>query len=111
MTQLLFSYGTLQLEQVQLDTFGRKLEGSGDRLNGYRLEPVQIKDQGVIRSSGLATHTIAHRSDDPGDFIEGMVFELTDLELQQADSYEVEDYKRIEVELASGKKSWVYVSV
>lgn len=31
----LFSYGTLQLEQVQLDTFGRLLEGQADTLQGY----------------------------------------------------------------------------
>lgn len=29
-TELLFSYGTLQLESVQLATFGRKLVGAAD---------------------------------------------------------------------------------
>ncbi len=33
----LFSYGTLQSESVQLETFGRKLEGEPDTLPGYRL--------------------------------------------------------------------------
>jgi hypothetical protein len=36
-TEKLFSYGTLQYEAVQLDTFGRTLLGQKDVLLGYRL--------------------------------------------------------------------------
>lgn len=36
--QKLFSYGTLQYENVQLETFGRKIEGSMDKLPGYLLK-------------------------------------------------------------------------
>jgi gamma-glutamylcyclotransferase (GGCT)/AIG2-like uncharacterized protein YtfP len=111
MKQLLFSYGTLQLESVQMDNFGRRLGGTKDRLNGYRLDAVEIKDEDVLKSSGLVSHPIARVSDNPGDYIEGTVYELSEQELLDADRYEVEDYKRIEVELASGLKSWVYVSV
>lgn len=32
-------------------------------------------------------------------------------ELRQADSYEVSDYKRIQVKLDSGVSAWVYVHV
>ena len=32
---LLFSYGTLQLESVQLSSFGRRLEGEPDAMTGY----------------------------------------------------------------------------
>ena len=32
---LLFSYGTLQREDVQLTTFGRRLSGTRDELVGY----------------------------------------------------------------------------
>src|SRR5689334_5312839 len=35
--ELLFAYGTLQQEAVQLATFGRRLEGVEDALPGYRL--------------------------------------------------------------------------
>ena len=31
---LLFSYGTLQHDDVQINTFGRKLAGDKDMLNG-----------------------------------------------------------------------------
>ena len=39
----LFSYGTLQQENVQLATFGRRLEGRPDRLPGYAVQPVTIE--------------------------------------------------------------------
>jgi hypothetical protein len=39
----LFSYGTLQQEGVQLATFGRKLEGRPDQLNGYKLGLLEIE--------------------------------------------------------------------
>jgi len=35
---LLFSYGTLQLENVQLENYGRTLRGERDRLIGYKIE-------------------------------------------------------------------------
>ena len=38
-----------------------------------------------------------------------MVFEITDDELARADEYEVREYSRITVELASGRQAWVYV--
>jgi hypothetical protein len=37
--QVLFSYGTLQLEAVQLATFGRKLNGAADGLPGFEQSP------------------------------------------------------------------------
>ena len=41
--------------------------------------------------------------------VKGTVFKITSAELLKADSYEVDDYERIEVILKSGIKSWVYV--
>jgi hypothetical protein len=37
----LFSYGTLQQEDVQLTTFGRRLAGVADSLVGYRQSMVR----------------------------------------------------------------------
>jgi len=37
MTEKLFSYGTLQIESVQLDSFDRKLIGQPDVLLGYEI--------------------------------------------------------------------------
>src|SRR5438105_3878856 len=41
---LLFSYGTLQLANVQLSTFGRLLEGNLDELLGYEHSLFKIED-------------------------------------------------------------------
>lgn len=105
----LFSYGTLQYEAVQLSTFGRLLKGSVDALPGYKIVPLQIKDETVIALSGEETHKIVVPSDQPGDSVPGMVFEVTEEELRHADAYEVDDYERQLLTMASGIKAWVYV--
>ncbi len=106
----LFSYGTLQLERVQLDTFGRKLEGSADILIGFQFSTLKIEDEAVIASSGLTEHPVLIYTNSILDRVEGTVFYITQDELLHADEYEVDDYKRVEVILNSGKKAWVYIS-
>jgi hypothetical protein len=54
----LFSYGTLQKEQVQLETFGRLLQGEKDILSGYKLNMLEITDPEVLRKSGQKYHPI-----------------------------------------------------
>ena len=105
----LFSYGTLQQEQVQMETFGRPLAGQPDALPGYRRDMVRITDPAVIAASGADHHPIVLASADPADEVSGTVFEITPAELEAADGYEVSDYKRIEVRLKSGRGAWVYV--
>ena len=105
----LFSYGTLQLPEVQRATFGRLLEGRPDLLPGFVLAPLEISDPEVVRLSGLAVHSIARRTGDPADLIPGVVFSLTDAELAAADAYEVDVYGRIPVRLASGAEAFVYI--
>src|ERR1700712_684910 len=108
-TILLFSYGTLQQDDVQLSSFGRLLEGQGDAMPGYRQSMVEITDPDVIRTSGKRFHPIVEASDNPADEVNGKVFWITEAELRAADEYEVSDYKRVEVRLRSGKSAWVYV--
>lgn len=102
-------YGTLQLPEVQLDTFGRLLSGEDDVLPGYRLEWVEIDDDRVAQFSGLDSHPILRRTDDPRDRVFGRVLALTPEELDAADEYEVSLYRRVSVQLASGIRAWVYV--
>lgn len=109
-TEKLFSYGTLQYEAVQLDTFGRKLTGQSDSLLGYRLDTIPITDPKVIATSGESTHRILHYTGNNNDIVNGMVFDISAAELQQADRYEVADYKRVSAPLRSGIHAWVYVS-
>ena len=106
--ELLFSYGTLQQEKVQRASFGRKLAGMRDALPGWRQELVEITDPDVLAQSGERFHPIVLPGD-AADQVEGMAFEITPAELAAADRYEVANYKRIAVTLASGRAAWVYV--
>lgn len=105
----LFSYGTLQKEQVQLETFGRILQGKKDVLSGYKLNMLEIADPEVLRKSGQKYHPVLEFSGNADDEIEGVLFEVTEAEILQADEYEVDDYQRIETVFKSGNKGFIYV--
>ncbi|HEY2808509.1 MAG TPA: gamma-glutamylcyclotransferase family protein [Steroidobacteraceae bacterium] len=105
---LLFSYGTLQQEDVQRATFGRLLSGRPDALPGFEQSLVRIEDREVIARSGRTHHPIVRPSADPASRVAGTVFEITDEELRSADAYEVPAYRRIPVQLASGAQAFVY---
>ncbi|MET8830435.1 pyridoxal 5'-phosphate synthase [Streptomyces sp. NPDC004610] len=107
--QYLFSYGTLQLPQVQLSQFGRLLEGRPDRLPGHRTTSILITDPAVIEASGTDRHPLVVASADPADGVEGQVFTVGAADLALADSYEVDDYARALVTLDSGVRAWVYL--
>ena len=105
----LFSYGTLQQDGVQRETFGRLLDGSDDAMLGFETTMLEITDPDVIRKSGKRFHPVVRPSADTASQINGKVFAISPAELEQADRYEVSDYKRIEVDLKSGLRAWVYV--
>lgn len=105
----LFSYGTLQKEQVQLETFGRILQGAKDILSGYQLNILEITDPEVLRKSGQKYHPVLTFSGNDNHEVEGVLFEVTEGEILQADEYEVNDYKRIETVFKSGKIGFIYV--
>jgi hypothetical protein len=104
----LFSYGTLQMENVQKETFGRTLKGTKDILVGYILSEVKIKDRSVIEKSGADIHPILKATKNISDEVEGTIFEITHEELIRADDYEVEEYTRINANFKSGTTAWVY---
>ena len=58
----LFSYGTLQYRKVQIETFGRILNGTNDILIGYKLKELKIKNQDVINTSGKENHPIIYKT-------------------------------------------------
>lgn len=105
----LFTYGTLQLPEVQRATFGRLVPGTPDAIVGYDRGELRITDPEVVATSGADVHPVLTPSADPGAEVPGMVLTLTAAELAAADSYEVDDYLRIEVPLRSGLRAWVYV--
>ena len=107
---LLFSYGTLQQEEVQLSTFGRKLEGEKDLLIGYEPSLVKINDPVVAERLKKTHHDNVKNTGDDWSSVQGTVFEVSDDELAKADVFESQyDYTRVTVPLASGKEAWVYL--
>jgi gamma-glutamylcyclotransferase (GGCT)/AIG2-like uncharacterized protein YtfP len=106
---LLFSYGTLQQEDVQRSTFGRPLIGLPDELIEFEQSMTEIKDQNVVATSGKAHHPIVRFTGIASSRVAGTVFEITDAELAMADHYEVKAYKRVSARLVSRKHAWVYV--
>ena len=75
---------------------------------GYKVEKLKITDQAVIEKSGTDMHPILVRTGEPGDLVSGMVFEITQAELEKADAYEVDDYRRDLAVMSSGTQAWIY---
>jgi gamma-glutamylcyclotransferase (GGCT)/AIG2-like uncharacterized protein YtfP len=110
MKEYLFSYGTLQKQEVQWKLYGRYLSGEKDVLNGYKTSAIQVKDLTFLAKGEAATQQTLHISDDKTNAVAGTIFELTQDELLQTDAYEPENYKRIKMKFASGKEAWVYLA-
>jgi len=108
--QLLFSYGTLQQENVQQANFGRKLVGYKDSLPQYLVDQLRINDPRVLRESGKEFHPILRYTGNSKDQVTGTVFELTEDEIARADDYEVDDYRRVKAQLKSGRICWIYAA-
>jgi hypothetical protein len=106
----LFSYGTLQYPQVQLDTFGRLLEGQPATLTGYVVGEVEITDEAVLKSSGQRFHPALLKTGNESDSVSGTIYLITEQELAQADNYEVDDYQRIAEKFLCHTNAWVYVA-
>ena len=108
--QLLFSYGTLQLPEVQLDTFGRLVDSEDDILPGYTVDYAEIDDPRAADRSGMSVHPIVRPTGNALDKVVGKVLRVSDEELDASDEYEVALYHRATVTLASGRTAWVYVA-
>ncbi len=107
---LLFSYGSLQQENVQQSTFGRLLHGEKDELVGFEMLPIQITNPQLVAISGKSQHVTLTFNGRADRSVTGMVFEITEAELAAADQYEkLAAYERLAVTLTSGKQAWVYV--
>lgn len=101
--QKLFTYGTLQHEDIQEDLFGRILEGTPEILIGYIVNKIQIEEE-----FGMIDYPIIVATENPEDTIHGIVYEVSAQDLVQADRYEGVHYKRVEVYLQSKQKAWAY---
>src|SRR5258705_11171167 len=106
---LLFSYGTLQEEAVQLSAFGRPLRGERDELPGFEPSLVPIDDPQVVATLGRTHHANVMFDGREDSRVGGTVFEVSEAELAAADRFEQPfAYSRIATTLASGKEAWGY---
>jgi hypothetical protein len=107
---LLFSYGTLQQEDVQLSTFGRRLQGQRHDLPGFEPSLVRIEHPQVVAARGKTHHANVKFNGRNESRVSGTVLEITEADLATADRYEQQSaYKRVAAILASGRQSWVYI--
>ena len=107
---LLFAYGTLQKEDIQVLCFGRTLKGRPDALPGYRRGALLITDPEQIEVLGETHYAVVEMSDNPEDEVHGTVYEITEDELSAADRFEEDaDYRRRLLSLKSGERAWVYL--
>ena len=106
----LFSYGTLQRDEVQVKLFGRLLSGSKDILKGYEVLRIEIKDEAFLAKGEDKFQQTLVFTGNEDDFVEGIVFVISGEELFLSDKYEPDNYKRTEITLQSGRQAWVYVA-
>jgi gamma-glutamylcyclotransferase (GGCT)/AIG2-like uncharacterized protein YtfP len=99
----LFAYGTLQHEDIQENLFGRVLKGTNEKLIGYALKRIQIEEE-----FGVVQYPVIVETNEDSDYIDGIVYEVSEADLKQADLYEGMHYKRVEVLLQSNQKAWAY---
>ncbi len=98
-TQYLFTYGTLQEEDVQRALFTRKLKGNRDVLIGFQLSEEKL----------MGKYPVIMQTGNEKDSVTGKVYNISNLELYKADAYETQAYKRIMVKLISGLTAWTYI--
>ena len=110
MQENLFSYGTLQKDEVQLKIFGRLLVGVRDSLRGYKLSHIEIQDESFLAKGEEKFQLTLTASKNNADIVNGFVFEVLEEELVLADAYEPANYKRVKEALKSGRQAWIYVA-
>jgi len=99
----LFAYGTLKDKEIQETIFGRVLAGTPDKLVGYAIKEINIEEE-----FGVIGYPIIIETQNSDDTISGILYKLSPLELQLADTYEGIHYRRIQVVLHSKETVWTY---
>ena len=100
----LFAYGTLKDKHIQETIFGRTLSGVPDRLIGFVINYIEIEEE-----FGLEKYPIITATDNPDDIVTGIVYDITEEDVNRADTYEGLHYKRIEATLESLQTAWAYI--
>lgn len=100
----LFAYGTLKDKRIQETIFGKVLTGTPDTVTGFITKQIKIEEE-----FGVTSYPIIVETKNPEDVVSGILYQLTELQLQQADAYEGIHYKRIQVKLESNEIAWTYL--
>jgi gamma-glutamylcyclotransferase (GGCT)/AIG2-like uncharacterized protein YtfP len=100
----IFSYGTLQSKEIQMQVFNKLLTGTPDQLPGYKLKDLQIEEE-----FGIEDYFVATPSENPSDAVDGIVYSISSADLAKADQFESNAYKRVEITLKSGVVAWIYI--
>jgi gamma-glutamylcyclotransferase (GGCT)/AIG2-like uncharacterized protein YtfP len=87
---------------IKLFTYGT-LQGTPEKLIGYALKEIRIEEE-----FGIVHYPVIVETHKQEDFINGIVYEISTIELNQADLYEGLHYKRVEVLLHSNQTAWAY---
>lgn len=95
----LFAYGTLLEPEIQKQVFKKELRGVAGCLKGYEKFSVHIDS---IQYSSIKAS--------PSSVVRGVVFEITEDDLNRADAYEGSEYERMKVLLENGECAWVYLT-
>jgi len=111
MSENIFSYGTLQKEETQLRLFGRILNGSSDILEDYKISSIEISDENFLTTGEGRSQKTLVPTGVCGDFVEGMVYEISEEELRLVEDYEPKNYRRMKVVLKSGNEAWIFIAM
>lgn len=106
---LLFSYGSLNSKELQLQHYGRIVHGSADILSGYTLYDTKINQYSTSTIKEIIPIKIARKSAEKSAQIEGMVLEITGEELVKTDKLVASDSKRVLVTTDTGTEAWLYI--
>jgi gamma-glutamylcyclotransferase (GGCT)/AIG2-like uncharacterized protein YtfP len=100
MTQYVFAYGTLKLENLRQELLGYETPSFPGILKGFSMSSV-ILDH--------IEYPIIMENPDSCDIIEGEYFAVEEPDLKKLDIYESPAYRRIQVKLENGIAAWVYI--
>lgn len=98
-TEYLFSYGSLQDISLQQSLLGRTIHGIEEKLFGYKISKDKIGGEFLV----------AEPSKNAEDYISGVLYVLSHMDVSKIDSYEGPSYKRVKLTMDSGKKAWTYI--
>lgn len=110
MNEYLFSYGTLQKTQTQIQLFGRILHGHRAVLRGYKTAEMEITDTAFLARGENRQQQTLIATNNSRDKVEGTALEITAEELLMADKYEPANYTRQKVKLQSGLEACIYLT-